>query len=163
MELIKYSISDDLKVDCLFDKEKETIWMSQKMMSLLFGKAENTITQHIKKIINENELNENLVTRKFEITTSDGKTYNTKIYELDLILEVGFHVKSPQGIKFRKWSRDILRSYIIKGSAINETRLKEDSTSLVELQNKLIKLEEEKNKSQQLLKGMVINQFFFVL
>ena len=94
MELIKYKLGQNNNVDVLFDKDNETFWMNQKMMSMLFGTTTKAISLHIKNIIKDNEIDVFSVEKFYLTTANDGKKYNTKIYELELIIEVGCRVKS---------------------------------------------------------------------
>lgn len=108
----------------------ETVWLSQKQMAQLFDKDRRTITEHIGNIFREGELDEKLVCRNFQHTTQHGaikgQTQNVlvKYYNLDVIISVGYRVKSARGTQFRIWATQILKSYMINGYAINEKRLK---------------------------------------
>jgi hypothetical protein len=93
-------------------------------MADLFGKARTTITEHIQNIFIEEELAENSVRRNIRHTADDGKMYDTKFYNLDVIISVGYRVKSLQGTKFRQWATARLREYIVKGFTINDDMLK---------------------------------------
>lgn len=110
--------------------ENETVWLSQEQMSNLFGKARSTISEHIKNIFAEGELDEKVVVRKFRITTQHGamagKTQEVEVnaYNLDVIISVGYRVKSHQGTQFRIWATQRLKKYIIKGFALNDDRFK---------------------------------------
>ncbi len=106
--------------------EKETVWLSQKQMSLLFKKNKKTISEHIRNVFKEGELKENSVVRKFQITASDGKKYSVNHYNLDVIISVGYRVKSQRGVDFRIWATSVLRDHIVKGYTINQKRLKEN-------------------------------------
>lgn len=103
----------------------ETVWLSQKQMADLFGKDVRTVNEHIKNIFDEGELREDSVIRNFRITASDGKTYQTQFYNLDVIISVGYRVKSHRGTQFRIWATQRLREYIIKGFALDDERLKQ--------------------------------------
>ncbi len=105
--------------------ENETVWLTQSQMADLFGKAKSTISEHIKNIFEEGELDENSVVRNFRTTASDGKQYDTNFYNLDVIISVGYRVKSLQGTKFRQWATARLREYIVKGFTMNDDLLKE--------------------------------------
>jgi len=102
----------------------ETIWLSQKRMGEFFGVESNTITYHLKEIFKSGELEEDSVTRIFRATASDGKSYNTKFYNLDAIISVGYRVNSIQATAFRHWATEVLREYMIKGFAMDDERLK---------------------------------------
>jgi hypothetical protein len=84
--------------------ENETVWLSQSQLGELFQKSKSTISEHIQNIFNEGELEENSVVRNFRTTAADGKEYETKFYNLDAIISVGYRVKSLQGTKFRQWA-----------------------------------------------------------
>lgn len=104
--------------------EDETVWLSQAQLCDLFQKAKSTISEHIKNVFAENELESDSVVREFRTTASDGKDYNTTYYNLDVIISVGYRVKSPQGTKFRQWATARLREYIVKGFTMNDELLK---------------------------------------
>jgi hypothetical protein len=93
-------------------------------MALLFGKGRTTITEHIQNVFSEGELDENSVCRKFRHTADDGKNYDTNYYNLDVIISVGYRVKSVQDTQFRIWATQRLKEYIIKGFALNDERFK---------------------------------------
>jgi hypothetical protein len=105
--------------------ENETVWLTQKQMGELFEKDVRTVNEHIKNIIDEGELNADSVVRNFRITAADGKTYDTQHYNLDVIISVGYRVKSLRGTQFRIWATQRLREYIIKGFTLDDERLKQ--------------------------------------
>lgn len=113
--------------------DQETVWLTQKQMAELFGKTVPTINEHIKNILKEGELEEAAVIRNFRITAADGKTYDTGHYNLDVIISVGYRVKSQQGTRFRQWATRVLKEHIVKGYTVNEQRLKEESVRLQEM------------------------------
>ena len=120
-EIVIYQSEDGLiKVDVLF--ENETVWLTMDQMCRLFGKAKSTISEHIQNIYAEGELKENETVRKFGI--SEYSTKPTSFYNLDVIISVGYRVKSHQGTQFRIWATQRLRDYIIKGVALNDERFK---------------------------------------
>jgi len=108
--------------------QDETVWLTQDQMGTLFGKARNTITEHIKNIFSEGELEEAMVCREFRHTTQhgaiEGKTQNVKVkyYNLDVVISVGYRVKSQQGTQFRIWATKRLKEYIVKGFVLNDER-----------------------------------------
>ena len=114
--------------------EEETVWLTQAQMAELFGKGRTTITEHIQNVFAEGELDENVVCRNFRHTTQhgaiEGKTQEkeVKYYNLDVIISVGYRVKSPQGTQFRIWATQRLKEYIIKGFALNDDRFKSGSS-----------------------------------
>jgi len=120
--LIYQSPSGNIKIDVRL--EDETVWLTQKLMAELFDKSKKTISEHINNIFKEGELDEIAVVRNFRTTASDGKSYNTKYYNLDVIISVGYRVKSKQGTQFRIWATQRLKEYIIKGFALNDERFK---------------------------------------
>lgn len=122
-EMLIYQSQDGIiKIDVLF--ENETVWLNQNQLCTLFGKSKSTISEHIKHIFEEGELDEKAVVRNFRTTASDGKTYQVDYYNLDVIISVGYRVKSHQGTQFRIWATQRLRDYIIKGVALNDERFK---------------------------------------
>ena len=108
----------------------ENVWLSQKMMGLLYGVEVPTINYHLQKIFEDNELAKNSVIRNFLITADDGKTYNTKHYNLSAIIAVGYKVNSERAVQFRKWATQIIEEFTIKGFAMDDERLKNDGTLL---------------------------------
>lgn len=108
-------------------------------MAQLFDKDRKTITRHIQNIYKDGELEESQVCSFFEHTADDGKTYNTQFYNLDMIISVGYRVKSQNGIVFRRWANKILKDYLIKGYAINEKRLEylEKTVKLIDIASRI--------------------------
>jgi hypothetical protein len=126
-EIILYQNKEGtIKIDVRL--EEETVWLTQAQMATLFGKDKRTISEHIINIFQEAELEQNSVVRNFRITASDGKNYDTNHYNLDVIISVGYRVKSPQGTQFRIWATQRLKEYIIKGFALNDDRFKSGSS-----------------------------------
>jgi hypothetical protein len=107
----------------------ETVWLSQKMMAELFQKDVRTINEHIRNIFSEKELKEEAVIRNFRITAADGKAYETLTYNLDVIISVGYRVKSHRGTQFRIWATQRLREYIVKGFTLDDARLREGNST----------------------------------
>jgi hypothetical protein len=105
--------------------ENETFWLSQKRMAELFGVDVRTVNEHLKNIFKTDELHEEAVIRKFRITASGGKNYDTKFYMLDVILAVGYRVNSAQAIQFRIWATKTLKEFITKGFVLDDERLKQ--------------------------------------
>lgn len=108
----------------------EDVWLSQKMMATLYGIETHTINYHLKKIFSDSELEENSVIRKFRITATDGKNYNTQHYNLSGIIAVGYKVNSERAVQFRKWATGIIKEYTIKAYVMDDDRLKNDGTIL---------------------------------
>ena len=126
--LIYQNQDGSIKIDVRL--EDETVWLTQDQMAVLFGKAKSTINEHIKNVFAEGELDEKVVIRNFRITTPhgavEGKTQQSTVnlYNLDVIISVGYRVKSVQGTQFRIWATGRLKEYIIKGFALNDERFK---------------------------------------
>lgn len=106
--------------------DDESVWLSQKLMAELFGTTRNNITMHLKEIFNK-ELDENAVCKYFLHTAENGKNYNTKYYNLDVIIAVGFKVNSQRAIDFRLWAINVLKQYSVKGYLLDKGRLKNGS------------------------------------
>ncbi len=102
-----------------------TVWLVQEEIAELFGKGRSTVAEHIQNILSDGELVENSVCRNFRRTAKDGKYYNTLHYNLDMILSVGYRVRSSRGIQFRRWANTVLKEYLVKGFAMNDERLKQ--------------------------------------
>lgn len=126
--LIYTNQEGNIKIDVRL--QEETVWLTQAQMALLFGKDKRTISEHIRNIFNEGELEEQVVVRKSRITTQHGaiegktQTTNVNLYNLDVIISVGYRVKSQQGTQFRIWATQRLKEYIIKGFTLNDERFK---------------------------------------
>jgi hypothetical protein len=120
--LIYQSEDGRIKLDVRF--EGETVWLTQKVMAELFGKDVRTINEHIQNIFEERELVPDSVIRNFRITAADGKNYAVQHYNLDVIISVGYRVKSVQGTQFRIWATQRLREYLVKGFTMDDERLK---------------------------------------
>lgn len=112
--------------------EDENIWLTQKMMAELYDITVSAINQHIKTIFDDKELEENSVIKKYLITASDGKNYNTNHYNLQMIIAVGFKVNNERAVQFRKWANAIVKDYTIQGWAMDTDRLKNGGTILTE-------------------------------
>ena len=104
--------------------ENETVWLNQDQMSELFQRDKSTISRHIKNIFDEGELDRNSVVAKNATTATDGKTYDVEYYSLDVIISVGYRVKSLRGTQFRIWANSILKEYLVKGFSMNDDLLK---------------------------------------
>lgn len=104
--------------------EDENIWLTQKMMAVLYDVSVPAINQHLKTIFSDGELDEHSVIKKYLITAADGKNYNTKHYNLQAIIAVGFKVNNDRAVRFRKWSGQIVKDYTIQGWTMDKERLK---------------------------------------
>lgn len=104
--------------------ENETIWLSQKLMAVLFDCSSDNISLHLKNIFKSGELNESSVTEKFSVTATDGKKYKTKHYNLDAVISVGYRVNSQRATQFRQWATSVLKDFAIRGYVLDKERLK---------------------------------------
>jgi hypothetical protein len=122
-QIILYQSEDGrTKLDVRLDGR--TVWLSQKQLTDLFGKAKGTISEHIKHIFEDGELEEDSVVRFFRTTAADGKQYEVAHYNLDMVIALGFRVRSPMAVRFRQWAADKLKEYVIKGFVLDDERLK---------------------------------------
>nr|VFJ45223.1 MAG: Uncharacterized conserved protein [Candidatus Kentron sp. FM]VFJ46571.1 MAG: Uncharacterized conserved protein [Candidatus Kentron sp. FM]VFK06358.1 MAG: Uncharacterized conserved protein [Candidatus Kentron sp. FM] len=122
-EIILYRAADGtVKLEVRL--EEETVWLRQDQMAQLFGKSKKTISEHILNLFREGELEEKVVVRNFRTTAADGKIYDVNHYNLDVIISVGYRVKSHQGTQFRIWATQRLKEYIVKGFALDGQRFK---------------------------------------
>ena len=135
----------------------ETVWLSIDQMSKLFNRDKSVISRHIKTAMNE-ELSNNSVVAKFATTASDGKSYQVDYYNLDVIISVGYRVKSKNGVVFRKWANQILKDYMIKGYSVNQRRLEylEKTVKLIDIASRV---DEEVNASDVKEIIRVINDY----
>jgi hypothetical protein len=108
----------------------ENIWLTQKMMGVLYDVETHTVNYHLKKVFSDSELEEDSVIRNFRITAADGKNYNTKHYNLSAIIAVGYKVNSERAVQFRKWATQVIQEFTIKGYTMDDERLKNDGTVL---------------------------------
>ncbi len=122
-QIIMYQTEDGLtKIEVTI--ENETVWLNQLQMAELFQRDKSTISRHIKNIFEERELDKDSVVAKIATTASDGKIYDVEYYSLDVIISVGYRVKSLRGTQFRIWANRVLKEYLIKGFAMNDELLK---------------------------------------
>jgi prophage maintenance system killer protein len=105
--------------------DNQTVWLNRQQMAILFDRDIKTIGKHINNVFEEGELTENSVVAKFATTAADGKTYQVEFYNLDVIISVGYRVKSQRGTQFRQWATARLKDFLVKGYAINQKRLDE--------------------------------------
>ena len=116
-EIVLYQSDNSISIEALL--ENETIWLTLDNLSLLYGRNKSTISRHINNIFKEGELKPYSVVANFATTASDGKTYQVDYYNLDVIISVGYRVKSQKGVDFRRWANVIIKNHIIKSNAIN--------------------------------------------
>jgi prophage maintenance system killer protein len=121
--------------------ESETVWLSLNQLAQLFGRDKSVISRHVKRVFEDRELNRKSVVAKNATTAADGKTYEIEYFNLDVIISVGYRVKSKQGTQFRQWATQRLKDYLVKGYAINEQRLKASQQQLTDLKKSMSLLE----------------------
>ena len=161
-EIVKF-VDEEVKLDVNISPLEKTIWINIEQMSVLFERDRSVISKHIKNIFLEGELLEDSVCAFFAHTANDGKIYNVKYYNLDVVISVGYRVKSKRGVLFRQWASNIIQDYLIKGYAINEERSLVTNENYVRLINKVESLDErvsniENNYKPQEFKS---SQLFF--
>ena len=122
-DIIIYNTADG-KAEIKLYADNGTVWLTQAQMVDLFNSSKSSISEHIKNIFSEDELDENSVVRKIRTTAADGKNYLVSYYSLDVILAVGFRVRSPRGTQFRQWANNTLKEYLQKGFILDKDRLK---------------------------------------
>jgi hypothetical protein len=122
-EVVLYK-TEDGKAALDVTLEGDTVWLSQKQMGELFDKNVRTVSEHLRNIFKEGELKKSSVIRNFRITAADGKTYDTQLYNLDVIISVGYRVKSKRGTQFRIWATQTLKDHLVRGYTLNVRRLR---------------------------------------
>lgn len=149
LHMEKYEIitfkNDLVQIDVNVSPNEETVWLTLNQISELFGRDKSVISRHINKIFEEEELVEEQVVAKNAMTGPDGKIYNYDIYNLDVIISVGYRVKSKNGIVFRKWANNVLKEFLLKGYCVSNRALVSKDNYLT-LCNKVLSLDEEVNK-----------------
>lgn len=131
---IKIYKAEDGKTEIQVKLDHETVWLNLMQLTELFQRDKSVISRHINNIFKERELAKSSVVAKIATTANDGKTYQVDHYNLDVVISVGYRIKSQRGTQFRIWANSILKEYLIKGYSINETRLKQQNEQLRELQ-----------------------------
>ena len=121
-ELVVFETEDN-KVRLEVSVEDETVWLTQAQMTQLFETSKQNVSLHINNCFKEGELDKDSVVKDFLTTAADGKKYKTKYYNLDVIISVGYRVKSKRGVEFRRWANSVLKQYILQGYAINDNRI----------------------------------------
>ena len=171
-EVIKFK-DNEFEMDVRVSPCENTVWLTQKQMSILFEVTTDNIGLHIRNIFKEKELDVS-VAEDSSVTASDGKIYKTKIYNLDMIISVGYRVKSKRGVLFRRWANQVLKQYLLNGYVINENRVVVSNENYIELRNevasintRLIKLEdkvfdEQYNKHSILFNGQFYDAYMLI-
>ena len=152
--IIIYTTEDGLtKIETTFDED--TVWLSIDQMAELFQRDKSTISRHIKNVFSEGELVRESVVANFATTAADGKTYQVDYYNLDVIISVGYRVKSKRGTQFRIWALNVLKEYMRKGFALDDERLKNLGGAVAILKNYL-----NESETYVLLKKYFIDKFW---
>ena len=145
--LLYQSPDGEIRFDVQLDHD--TVWLTQAQMVILFDISKRTVSEHIGNVFRENELDKSAVVRESRTTAADGKSYRTNHYNLDVIISVGYRVKSRRGTNFRQWATQVLRQYLVRGFVLNEQRLRESARQLADLK-RLVRLQAEVASSQEL-------------
>ena len=144
-QIVLYQPDDSIRLEVKL--EQDTVWLTQAQMTELFRTTRNNITMHIRNIFKEKELDEKSVCKESLHTAADGKRYRTKIYNLDVIISVGYRVKSPIGTRFRQWANAVIKQYLLQGYSVNR--------HLIALQEnmdkRMTRIEDTQAKQQQQL------------
>jgi prophage maintenance system killer protein len=140
MDVVLYN-TEDGTVQLEVQLDRETVWLTQDQMAELFGRERSVITKHLRNVFKEGELEETAVRAKFAHTANDGKTYQVQYYNLDVIISVGYRVKSTRGTLFRQWATRVLREHLVRGFTVNEQRLREQDQKLADLRRTVNLLE----------------------
>ena len=135
-DIIKF-VDNDFELDVRTDKVNDTVWLTQDEIAQLFGKARSTITEHINNIFSSDELDSNT---SVGISDISGNHRPAKLYNLDVVLSVGYRVNSQRGIIFRRWANKVLKEYLIQGYSINIKRLEKLNKAIVFLKNNILSL-----------------------
>ena len=135
-EILLYQ-ADDGQLKIQVRLQEDTVWLTQAQMAALFDKDKRTISEHIANVFQEGELSEDAVVRKIRTTAADGKNYDTNHYNLDVIISVGYRVKSLRGTQFRMWATQRLREYLTKGFTMNDDLLKQGGGYFEELLDRI--------------------------
>ncbi len=117
-EIVVYQPDETIRLDVRLGND--TVWLTQEQMGSLFGRDQSVIARHIGNIFKEGELDRDSVYAKFAYTARDGKCYQVAYYNLDVVISVGYRVKSVQGTRFRQWATNVLKDYLLRGYAFNQ-------------------------------------------
>ena len=138
-ELITFNCGE-VMLDVTVTPDEETVWLSQNDMAILFDTTKQNVSLHIKNILEKNELDSSVV-KDFFTTAVDGKSYQVKLYNLDMIIAVGYRINSKRGTMFRRWATSILKQYLLNGHVVNEDRCLACTSNIISLQNKVNSIE----------------------
>ena len=154
-EVVLYQPNDNIRLEVRL--QDETVWLTQQQMAELFNTTRNNITLHIGNIFKEGELEVNSVRKESLLTAADGKKYRTKFYNLDVIISVGYRVKSPVGTRFRQWALAVLKDYLLRGYAVHQQVMALQQINLrIDAQNdRIARIEGALDQQQQQLDFVV--------
>ena len=165
-EIVKF-VDGELELEVNVSPKDETVWLTQKQMAYLFDVSVDNISLHIKNMLKEKELDYSVV-EESSINGNDGKKYKTKIYNLEMIMSVGYRIKSKRGIVFRRWANKILKEYLLKGYVINENRITVSNENYIELRNevssinnRILKIEDKVFDKEYSLNKILYNEQFY--
>ena len=142
-EIVKFK-DDGLELDVNVSANEETVWLTKEQMSILFDRDRSVISKHIKNIFDEEELEEKSNVHFLHIANSDKPVQH---YSLDVIISVGYRVKSKRGVLFRKWATNVLKEYLLKGYVINENRVVVSNENYIQLRNEVVSINDRLLKS----------------
>jgi hypothetical protein len=159
MEEKKYDLiaftDKGLSLDVRVDPDEDTVWLTKDQIALLFDRDRSVISRHIKSIYKEGELSEKSTCAFFaRVPSTRKRSYESIIYNLDVIISVGYRVKSTRGVMFRKWASSVLKQYLIKGYAVDEKRLSAHEKSLAELSGKVLSLDARTKANEKRVKAL---------
>jgi len=148
-QIVIYRSKNSIEIDVVI--EKKSVWLNLDQIASLFERDKSVISRHIKNIFLDKELHRDSVVAKFATTAKDGKTYHVDYYNLDIIISVGYRVKSQKGVDFRIWATNILRGYLLEGYALNQKQLLNAQNKLKEIQQTILFIKDKSTKN--LLQG----------
>ena len=161
-ELVKF-IDDELELEVSVSPKEETVWLSLEEMSSLFERDRSVIGKHIRKIYQDNELDANRTRAKNARHLNDGRIFQVDVYNLDVIIAVGYRVNSKRGTSFRQWANKVLKEYLLKGYVINENRVTVSNENYIELRNEVTNINNRllKVEDKVLAREYEINKIFY--
>ena len=161
-ELVKF-IDNELELEVSVSPKEETVWLSLEEMSSLFERDRSVIGKHIRKIYQDNELDVNRTRAKNARHLNDGRIFQVDVYNLDVIIAVGYRVNSKRGTSFRQWANKVLKEYLLKGYVINENRVTVSNENYIELRNEVTNINNRllKVEDKVLAREYEINKIFY--
>ena len=146
-EIVKFK-DDGLELDVNVSAKEETVWLTKEQMSILFDRDRSVISRHINNIYDDGELDKKSTCAKnAHVLNKRARQYEMELYNLDVIISVGYRVKSKRGIIFRKWANTILKQYLLNGYTINENRVVVSNENYIELRNEVVSINDRLLKS----------------